>query len=234
MKAEITMYEAQKKKMEGLCEEHQLSYRFHKSGYPMTFTIKPLQGMDAQIDMLESVEDSGYRSPDASMMWIFHDGVLETKVTGGTFTISKTLRGKIESVLMKMITYWQQYFFRDVMENDLLRDGTMPVISEEDMDDAEPIEETEDDEDEEDIPEDLFASFVRDATDLVRAEDKVSAAFLQRRLKFTHKVANEVMQKMEEDGVIEQNADGTYAVSAMDVPEDEEFVEEDEGNDVDA
>ena len=102
--SEISMYEAQKKKMQGLCDEHDLVYRFEKDRYPIIFTIKPVQGMDAQISMLENVEEVGYRSPDASMSWIFEDGGLDTKVTGGTFTISKTLRTKIESILVKMIT----------------------------------------------------------------------------------------------------------------------------------
>ena len=39
--SEISMYEAQKKKMEGLCEEHDLTYRFQKDTYPPTFTISP-------------------------------------------------------------------------------------------------------------------------------------------------------------------------------------------------
>ena len=128
--SEISMYEAQKKKMQGLCDEHDLVYRFEKDRYPIIFTIKPVQGMDAQISMLENVEEVGYRSPDASMSWIFEDGGLDTKVTGGTFTISKTLRTKIESILVKMITYWQQYFFRDVLEKNALRSGLMPVIDE--------------------------------------------------------------------------------------------------------
>ena len=86
--SEISMYEAQKKKMEGLCEEHDLTYRFQKDTYPPTFTISPIQGMDAQLSMLENVEEAGYISPEAKMTWIFKDGSLETKVTGGTFTIS--------------------------------------------------------------------------------------------------------------------------------------------------
>lgn len=94
--SEISMYEAQKKKLQGLCDEHDLTYRFIKDAYPIQLIIKPIQGMDAQITMLEAVEDTGYISPEASMTWIFRDGVLETKVTGGTFTISKTLRTKIE------------------------------------------------------------------------------------------------------------------------------------------
>ena len=52
--SEISMYEAQKKKMQGLCDEHDLVYRFEKDKYPIIFTIKPVQGMDAQISMLTS------------------------------------------------------------------------------------------------------------------------------------------------------------------------------------
>ena len=39
--SEISMYEAQKKKMQGLCDEHDLVYRFEKDRYPIIFTIKP-------------------------------------------------------------------------------------------------------------------------------------------------------------------------------------------------
>ena len=60
--SEISMYEAQKKKMQGLCDEHDLVYRFEKDRYPIIFTIKPVQGMDAQISMLENVEEVGYRN----------------------------------------------------------------------------------------------------------------------------------------------------------------------------
>ncbi len=131
--SEISSYEAQVKKMQGLCEEHNLVYRFRKERYPMTFTIKPSHAMDAQMSMLENVEDEGYISPDASMTWIFDDGVLETKVRGGTFTISKTTRTKIENILIKMITFWQQYFFRCVIENGSLSKEKMPTISDEEL-----------------------------------------------------------------------------------------------------
>ena len=55
--SEISMYEAQKKKMQGLCDEHDLVYRFQKDHYPIIFTIRPAQGMDAQMSMLEDVEE---------------------------------------------------------------------------------------------------------------------------------------------------------------------------------
>lgn len=50
--SEISMYEAQKKKLQGLCDEHDLVFRFIKDRYPITLTIKPVQGMDAQLSML--------------------------------------------------------------------------------------------------------------------------------------------------------------------------------------
>lgn len=199
--SEISMYEAQKKKMQGLCDEHELVYRFVKDKYPITFTIKPMQGMDAQISMLENVEELGYRSPDAEMMWIFEDGALDTKVTGGTFTISKTLRTKIESVLVKMITYWQQYFFRDVMEKNALRAGLMPVIDE---DEAEDIEEApEDGELDEDYPEDeALEPAVKKAIAIVRAENKATASLLQRRMNIGYASAARLLDTLEEMGVI--------------------------------
>ena len=144
------------------------------------------------MSMLENVEEVGYRSPDASMTWIFEDGVLETKVTGGTFTISKTLRTKIETVLVKMIAYWQQYFFRDVMEKNSLRPGVMPVIDEDEADDseashlpegAEPLEQYEDDGE---IPGDEKLGKddpdVQEATRIVRGENKATTSLLQRRM----------------------------------------------------
>lgn len=224
--SEISMYEAQKKKMQGLCDEHELVYRFVKDKYPITFTIKPMQGMDAQISMLENVEELGYRSPDAEMMWIFEDGALDTKVTGGTFTISKTLRTKIESVLVKMITYWQQYFFRDVMEKNALRAGLMPVIDE---DEAEDIEEApEDGELDEDYPEDESPEpTVEKAIAIVRAENKATASLLQRRMNIGYASAARLLDTLEEMGVIGPfNGSEPREVLPADEPDDFEESEQ--------
>lgn len=231
--SEISMYEAQKKKLQGLCDEHDLVFRFIKDRYPITLTIKPVQGMDAQLSMLESVEEVGYRSPDAAMMWIFSDGVLEMKVTGGTFTISKTLRGKIENVLVKMIAYWQQYFFRDVMEKNALRAGLMPVIDEDEADDsedqsmlegAEPLEEYEDDGEipgeEESINSD--DPEIQEATRIVRCENKASVSLLQRRMNIGCSKAARIMDILEELGVVGPN-NGTEPreVLPSDLPDDD-------------
>lgn len=219
--SEITLYEAQKKKMQGICDEHNLTYRFLKDTYPITFTVSPIQGMYAQLSMLESVEEDGYISPEARMTWIFKDGSLETKVTGGTFTISKTLRTKIESILMKMINYWQQYFFHDVMEKRSLRDGMMPVISETEDDGDEPKDEDEvadvsgevdsDTEDiteaDEEIPDaDISADddgdLYRQAVSIVRMENKATVSLLQRRLNLGYAAAARLMEQLEDTGVV--------------------------------
>ena len=209
--SEISMYEAQKKKMEGLCEEHDLTYRFQKDTYPPTFTISPIQGMDAQLSMLENVEESGYISPEAKMTWIFKDGSLETKVTGGTFTITKTLRTKIESVLMKMLTYWMQYFFRDVMEKRSLKDGMMPVINEDEVEDDDAYEEDPEDPDDAEAPEMLDGDGTEDGADddlydqavsIVRMENKATVSLLQRRLNVGYARAARIMELLEENGIV--------------------------------
>lgn len=224
--SEISMYEAQKKKMQGLCDEHELVYRFVKDRYPITFTIKPMQGMDAQISMLENVEELGYRSPDAEMMWIFEDGALDTKVTGGTFTISKTLRTKIESVLVKMITYWQQYFFRDVMEKNALRAGLMPVIDE---DEAEDIEDAPEDEElDEEYPEDEpLEPAIKQAIAIVRAENKATASLLQRRMNVGYAGAVRLLVALEEMGIVGPvNGSEPREVLPADEPDDVEESEQ--------
>lgn len=224
--SEISMYEAQKKKMQGLCDEHELVYRFVKDRYPITFTIKPMQGMDAQISMLENVEELGYRSPDAEMMWIFEDGALDTKVTGGTFTISKTLRTKIESVLVKMITYWQQYFFRDVMEKNALRAGLMPVIDE---DEAEDIEDAPEDEElDEEYPEDEpLEPAIKQAIAIVRAENKATASLLQRRMNVGYAGAVRLLVALEEMGIVGSvNGSEPREVLPADEPDDVEESEQ--------
>lgn len=238
--SEITLYEAQKKKMQGICDEHNLTYRFLKDTYPITFTVSPIQGMDAQLSMLENVEVDGYISPEARMTWIFKDGSLETKVTGGTFTISKTLRTKIESILMKMINYWQQYFFHDVMEKNSLRTGLMPVIDEDEAEDedetadisddvdtdAEELTETAEENTDADINADDDSGLYRQAVSIVRMENKATVSLLQRRLKLGYADAARLMELLEDTGVV-----GPFAgsepreVLPFDEPDDTEAAE---------
>ena len=86
--SEVSKYEAQKKKMDGLCEEHDLNYRFRKESYPITLSVSPIQGVGVQMSMLDETDGGDYISPGASLTLIFADGELTSKVSGGTFTIS--------------------------------------------------------------------------------------------------------------------------------------------------
>lgn len=115
-----------KKKLQGLCDEHNFTFRFFKDRYPITLVITPINDVATQMDMLGNVEETGYCSQDSSMCWYFENSELKTKVKG-TFSIDKVLRTKIENILLKMISFWQQYFFRDLMENGKLRNFGVPV-----------------------------------------------------------------------------------------------------------
>lgn len=194
--SEISLYEAQVKRMQGLCDEHDLVYRFEKDKYPITFTIKPAKGLDAQMSMLENVEEVGYRSPDASMTWIFEDGTLTTKVQGGTFTIGKALRTKIEAILIRMINYWQQFFFRDIIEKHVLDGRYMPAINDNDGD--LPGE----DGDGEAKLINLEDQNVTKAARIVRAVNAASTSLLQRKMGIGYAEAARIMDRLEDLGVV--------------------------------
>lgn len=95
--SEISNYEAQKKKLQGLCDEHNFTFRFFKDRYPITLVITPINDIATQMDMLGNVEETGYCSQDSSMCWYFENSELKTKVKG-TFSIDKVLRTKIENI----------------------------------------------------------------------------------------------------------------------------------------
>lgn len=122
--SEISNYEAQKKKLQGLCDEHNFTFRFFKDRYPITLGITPINDVATQMDMLGNVEETGYCSQDSSMCWYFENSELKTKVKG-TFSIDKVLRTKIENILLKMISFWQQYFFRDLIRVLIIRPTSM-------------------------------------------------------------------------------------------------------------
>lgn len=134
--SESSKYDAQKKKLDGLCEEHDLTFTLKHDRYPITLTIKPLAGMDQQLDMLADAENKDYISQDASMVIYRKDGELATKITG-TFTISEALRNKFKNIYVKVSDYFLQYFFRQVMENGLLQRSQFPVIDEDEAEDDE-------------------------------------------------------------------------------------------------
>lgn len=229
--SEISKYDAQKKKLDGLCEEHDLTFRLRHDRYPITLTIKPLTGMDQQMDMLADAESKDYISQDASMVIYRKDGELATKITG-TFTISEALRNKFKNIYIKISDYWLQYFFRDIMDKDLIAKSKIPVIDEDEAEDdneeeekeelPDPEESENDPEESEDDAEEPEADpevdaelgiddsgedaetddLITAATQLVRMENKASISLLQRRLKIGYARATRIMQALEDAGVV--------------------------------
>ena len=238
--SEIDKYEAQKKKLDNLCEEHDLVCSLKHDRYPITLTIKPLTGAGEQLSMLEAAEEKDYISPDASMVIYNKDGELAMKING-TFTISEALRNKFKNIYVKVSTYWLQYFFRDIMERNVLNKSQIPVIDEDeaqddegedvsDLDDGEVVADPEVDaalleDDLSDDPEsgedasteDLIAA----ATQLVRMENKASITLLQRRLKIGYARAARIMQALEDAGVVgKYNGSDPREVLPVDGPEE--------------
>ena len=101
---EIDKYGVLKEKLQGICDEHNLVFTIHSHGYPFRMTIKPVGGMDAQQTMMEDMEapgDTGYISPDASLVFVYRDGELSYKISE-TWTISATLFNKLKNLFMKL------------------------------------------------------------------------------------------------------------------------------------
>ena len=210
--SEIDKYKAQKQKLEGLCNEHSLTFRLNHDSYPITLSLRPLQGMYEQISLLEQAEDGkGRISQDAVLIFYKKDAEIIQQITG-TFTISETLRGKFKNVFTKLCYFWEQYFFRAVMENKSLKSGTMPVIDEdEDSAPADAAEEQQEaDLEEAEIGDDEpgendtspIDGLIADAIQLVRMENKCTVSLLQRRLKLGYSKALDVIEELEELGVV--------------------------------
>ncbi len=182
--SELLKYEAYKKKLQGVCDENNLVFRFRPDLYPVTLTIRPTGGIEGQISMLESVEENGYTSPEASIMFFYKDGVLTYKMSE-TFTLSDTLLSKIKNLYKNMHLLWMQHFFRDVM--DKISKGALTVpdlpsvngepdddpLDEDDLlDDMEPLEvDAEDDEDIDGSDDDLAEGDEDDGSDDAPPED---------------------------------------------------------------
>ena len=217
--SEISNYEAYKKKMQGLCDEHNLIFKFEKSKYPVTLTIKPTDVEDAQLTLLPDMNEKEI-SPDAFLMFEFKDGDITYK-TSKEFVISETLFNKIKNLFKNMHSCWMQHFFRDIIERELLAPGAMPEIDESDADDtdialpegAEPIEEFVDD-----IPDD----YITEAKQIVRMENKASTSLLMRRLNVDEEKAEQIMEALEIMGVVGPYNDGeSREVLPFDEPTDD-------------
>lgn len=149
---ELAKFEVYQKKLQGICDENDLTFSFRKNENPITLTIKPCSGMYEQMQMLEAAEDDGYRSPDASIELYIKNSDLAYNFSG-KFSISDALFCKIKNLFKNMHSLWCQYTFRFGCENNIFSGKNIPDVSEDGLpDEADPIEEFDDlDEDYDDL-----------------------------------------------------------------------------------
>ena len=116
---EIGKYGVYKEKLQGICDENDLTFTIHNKRYPFFMTVKALSGMDTQMSMLEDAGDNGetgYISPEAVIVFAYKDGELAYKMSE-TINISDALFNKIKNLFKKMYACYMAYFFRDRTEN---------------------------------------------------------------------------------------------------------------------
>jgi len=156
---EQSKFDAQKNKLQGICEEHDLVYSLNVEQYPIVLTIsKATKQYEQQSLIPEETPEKPDIDQDAKIIWIFKETKLFMKVEGGTFTIGKELRMKIENIFLKLVNYWNQYYFRDTQEKNMLKKGKYPEIPEDDETQptvAAPDEEEQDEEFEDDSEDEL-------------------------------------------------------------------------------
>ena len=115
---EISKYGVLKEKLQGICDENNLTFSIQNRKYPFFMTVKPCSGMDAQMTMLEGEDtgETGYISPEAIIVFAYKDGDLTYKMAE-TINISDALFNKIKNLFKKLHACWMQYYFRDRTEN---------------------------------------------------------------------------------------------------------------------
>lgn len=115
---EIDKYNILKEKLQGICDENNLTFSIQNHKYPFFMTVKPCTGVDAQMTMMETEDtgDTGYISPEAIIVFAYKDGDLTYKMSD-TINISDTLFNKIKNLFKKLHTCWMQFYFRDRTEN---------------------------------------------------------------------------------------------------------------------
>ena len=159
-------------------------------------TILPCSGVEEQMDFLSDPSDTSNTSPDARLVFYYKDGELLYKISD-TFIITDALFAKLKNLYKNMVFYWNMYFFRNVIERHAIEEGAMPVIDEDDADDApelppqaEPLEE---DVEEPEAGCDASEELIVQAAEVVRMENKATLALLQRRLNVGYATAQVIM-----------------------------------------
>ncbi|MBO4676815.1 MAG: hypothetical protein J5633_04650 [Oscillospiraceae bacterium] len=224
---EAAKLESYKKKLEGVCDANELQYRLSLDTYPISMTISPLGGMDAQISMLEAAdENTPCNSVDAKIVFSFYDGELRYKFYE-RFAISDNLVSKLRNLFRNIHNTFLELFHRQVVERDLLRSPFTLPSPETDSNEriTEPLEEYEPEEgqsagDSADFPEDFMDEEPEDpedpgamtideyllkrATDYVRREGRVNLNMLCGEFNISYSKAGTLIEALTDAGVISE------------------------------
>lgn len=207
--------DAFKKKLEGICDENNLVFRFRYDTYPITLTISPVSGMDAQITMLEMADVQPYNSPDAKLVFSVEDGALTYKMSE-RFTIGDVLFNKIKNLFKNIHYMYLQMFHRECIEKSLLRAGYFPEVNDCDTPQPEGLDEETvdiDELEESDLPdapevEDYQeensddVSLLQAATKFCRERNEISSNDLMKKFSLSFAAAARLLDALEEAEVL--------------------------------
>ena len=138
---EISKYGVYKEKLQGICDENNLTFAIHREKYPFYMTVRPISGIGAQMSMLEEMEessDTGYISPEAVIVFAYKDGDLTYKMSE-TINISDALFNKITNLFKKMYACYMAYFFRDKTENSCSNENAEETVDDTAINDGEDV-----------------------------------------------------------------------------------------------
>ena len=138
-------FEAQREKLEGVCDENKLVFHFGVITYPISLTIKPNNGVGEQLSLLDRADEKGYINPESYIRFFIDDGALEYEI-GGRFPIDDALFSKIKRIFMRMHALYLEYFFSEIIERRILsQGGHPPIINDGVYEGKQPVPDAEDD-----------------------------------------------------------------------------------------
>ena len=142
-------FNAQMDKLEGICDENKLVSNFSCTGYPITLTIRPNNGVGEQLSMLEQSDEKGYISPGSYIRFAYVDGSLEYEIAG-RFPIDDELFSKLKRTFVRMHSFWTQIFFREMITRRSVVEGDIPRVKNDGVYNGKPLDDGDDDDDDDD------------------------------------------------------------------------------------
>lgn len=199
--SEYTKYGELKKRLEGICEENNLVYSLNKSGWPVTLTIRPAGGLDAQLSMLEEAEDEGFIDQDAFLRFTYVNGELQYKMDK-KLTISDALFNKLKNLYKKLYFFWLQHLVRRVVELNLLSADELALAADKSETDTDEVYEAVAGETSDGEFSRFNEELIDDATEFLRGGGSATIAALQKEFTLTYAVGAALMDELEAAGVV--------------------------------